>query len=412
MGIIHCVSAYMNEHVQIGLGIAAAITLIGTIVSFFRHSATLKGYEDYAADIKRVATSLRAEVFRDGNDVVITGNHQKHPVQVRFSYDENTPGLNIRMQAPVSFTLSVVPKGERATEGRVLVRTTNDMFDVKFATRTDHPTQAKMVIGNRAMMSSIEKLCCSSKTFLTLTRGTIEQSELIIPSPGTARHVIDHLDAMSRLAKGVDDIPGSEAIKVVPYQREKSAPMFRIALAVGAICTLVAIFVIKPTSAQPEIRGVNESSNQAPGVEPLDSMLIPDLAGFRAAESQDFDSSVAGWAGSAASGRVPMVIDGDEKADVAYWLVRADGTSRIIVLRNGTKAYDTPYPRVAGVARVPHDNLERIEWKQKPAGIPTGDGFAIVTPVGDGILQTVVLVPIQGRISFGIPNTFQTIPIR
>jgi hypothetical protein len=109
MGIIHASPPTMNEHVQIGLVIAAAVTLIGTIVSFFRHSATLKGYEDYAADIKRIATSLRAEVFRDGNDVVITGNHRKHPVQIRFSYDENTPGLNIRMQAPVSFTLSVVP---------------------------------------------------------------------------------------------------------------------------------------------------------------------------------------------------------------------------------------------------------------------------------------------------------------
>jgi hypothetical protein len=296
----------------------------------------------------------------------------------------------------------------------VLVRTTNDMFDVKFATRTDHPTQAKMVIGNRTMMSSIEKLCCSSKTFLTLTRGTIEQSELIIPSPSTARHVIDHLDAMSRLAKGVDDIPGSEAVKVAPYQREKSAPVFRIVLATGAICTLIAIFIIKPTSAQPELKGVNENVNSAPGVDAVDSLKIPELAGQRAAQAEDFDSTVAGWAGSAnpeLGGRVEMVINGDEKSDVAYWLVRADGTSRVVILRDGDKVYDANYSRVAGIARVPQDNLTNVEWRQKPAGTPVGDGLTVITPAANG-LESVVLVPLQNRVTFGIPVNFQTIQLR
>ena len=48
-------------------------------------------------------------MFRDGNDLVLVGNFNSRPTQVRFSYDENTPGLNVRMQAPVSFTFSVVP---------------------------------------------------------------------------------------------------------------------------------------------------------------------------------------------------------------------------------------------------------------------------------------------------------------
>jgi hypothetical protein len=404
----------MNEHVLIGLGIAAVTTLLGVAVSFFRQSSTLKGYEEYAADIRRIASSLRAEVFRDGNDVVITGNHQKHPVQVRFSYDENTPGLNIRMQAPVSFTLSMVPKGERATEGRVLIRTGSDMFDAKFATRTDHPTQAKMVVGDRAMLASIEKLCCSSKTFVTLARGTIDQSEMMIPSPGTARHVMDHLDAMSRLAKGVEDIPGAEAVKIAPYQREKSAPVFRIVLAVGAICALIAVFVIKPTSAQPELQGVNQTLNYAPGVLAVDAVKIPELTGHRAAQPEDFDGEVAGWIRGASdpSGRVPLELDTDrERADVAYWLVRPDGGSRVVILRNGAKFYDALYPQVAGIARVPAASLNNIEWRQRPTGIPTGDGLVVITPSESG-LQAVVLIPSTNRMTFGVPNSYQNIQLR
>src|SRR5262249_44149305 len=119
-------SRHMNEHVQIGLGIAALVTLIGVAISFFRKSAVLKGYEEYQADVNRIANTLRAEMFRDGGDLVVTGNYKQNPIQIRFSHDENTPGLNMRMQAPVSFTFSVVPKGERSTEGRVLIRTGED----------------------------------------------------------------------------------------------------------------------------------------------------------------------------------------------------------------------------------------------------------------------------------------------
>src|SRR5262249_9634020 len=133
----------MNSHIQIALGITAVLTLIGVVASFLRKGALFKGYEDYRTEVPKIISAIKADVFCDGDDLVLGGNHKKYPVQVRFSYSETTPGLNIRMQAPVSFTFSVVPKGERATEGRVLVRTGDDMFDARFAARTDHPTQAK-----------------------------------------------------------------------------------------------------------------------------------------------------------------------------------------------------------------------------------------------------------------------------
>jgi len=232
--------------IQIAVIVVSAVSLAGVIISTLRNSAMLAGYDEYKADIQKIATTLKAEMFRDGDDVVIPGNYKKFPIQVRFSYSENTPGLNIRMQAPVSFTFSVVPKGERATEGRVLVRTGDDMFDARFAARTDHPTQAKMLVSSKTMRTHMEKLCCSSKSFLTMVTGSIEVSELIIPGPYTARHVLDHVESMSILAAEVDDIPGAEKVKIQEYKREKSTPVVKIALVVGALVAIAAVFAGRP----------------------------------------------------------------------------------------------------------------------------------------------------------------------
>jgi hypothetical protein len=403
----------MNEHIKIFVIVIALITLVGVVVSFLRKSSIIKGYEEYAGDISRITSALKAELFRDGDDIVITGNHKQHPVQVRLSYAENTPGLSIRMQAPVSFTYSVVPKGERATEGRLLIRTGDDMFDLKFATRTDHPTQAKMVITSKSMTANIVKLCCSSKTFLTLTRGTIEQAELTIPS-STTRHVLDHLEQMSALAKLVAEIPGAETVKVVPYQREKSTPVFRLALAAGAICALIAVFVIEPTKASPDVSAGNSSLNIAPGVPAFDARAIGDLRGLRAAAEDDFDGPVrATFKGSVSdlSGRVRIDLDSDEREDVAYWLVNANGPSHLVLLKNGKRLYDTAYPNVAGIARVPASETANIDWQQKPNSNPTGDGVLLVTRSDQGY-TAVVLYASTSRVDFGVPVRWERVPVR
>jgi len=139
---------------------------------------------------------------------------------VRFSYDENTPGLNIRMSAPANFNLTISPKGAQGTgEGRTLVRTGDDMFDARFTTKTDHMAQAKMFVGGKQAMMLMQKLCCSSKTFLAISNGSIELSELVIPTPSTSAHVMDHVQNMSKLALQLQAMPGAETVKVRTYQR-------------------------------------------------------------------------------------------------------------------------------------------------------------------------------------------------
>jgi hypothetical protein len=403
----------MNLHVQLGLGIAAAITLLGLAISFLRKSAALKGYEDYQADISRIVSTLKAELFRDGDDVVITGNFKQNPVQIRFSYSENTPGLNLRMQAPVSFTLSVVPRGENSTEGRVPIRTGDDMFDARFNARTDHPTQAKMLIGSKAMRTHMEKLCCSSKTYLTMTKGTMEVSELVIP-PSTARHVLDHIDSMGVLARMVESIPGAESIKIKPYEREKSAPVFRIALAVGAICALLAVFILKPTQAQPSLGDMGSSNTFAPGVDAVDALLIPDVKTWRAATSADFDAGVSGSlrGSEEPSGHLTVEFDGaGERPDAAYWLLDTKGRSRIVMLRNGANVYDTLYGSIAGVARVSRDSIGSVEWKQRPSAPPDGDGIMLVMRAENGY-NAVIVYPGGTRIYSGVPEQFENVSVR
>src|SRR5579864_7515315 len=137
--------------IAIALAIIFVVMLVGFVIAHFRDRNTYAGYEEIVGEARQVAKSLNGELFRDGTDLVASGNFLKLPVVVRFSYDENTPGLNMRMSAPSTFTLSVVPKGAQATEGRVLVRTSDDMFDAKFTSRSDHPNQAKIFLGGKTV---------------------------------------------------------------------------------------------------------------------------------------------------------------------------------------------------------------------------------------------------------------------
>src|SRR5579859_3507965 len=144
--------------ILIAAGIIAGVAILGYFIAYFRDNATVRGYEELLPDVMALSKLLKAERFRDGNDLVVSGNYKKFPAIVRFSYDDNTPGLNIRMKAPSTFTLSVVPKGAKASEGRVQVRTSDEMFDARFVTRTDHPTQARMFLTGKQAPAMLQKL--------------------------------------------------------------------------------------------------------------------------------------------------------------------------------------------------------------------------------------------------------------
>src|SRR5438874_12128392 len=69
------------SQIQIAILVIAAVSLIGVIVSVIRKSSVFAGYADYQQDILKIARSLKAELFRDGEDLVVSGNHNKLPLR-------------------------------------------------------------------------------------------------------------------------------------------------------------------------------------------------------------------------------------------------------------------------------------------------------------------------------------------
>src|SRR5205085_942517 len=164
-----------------------------------------------------------------------------------------------------------VPKGARATEGRVLVKTPDDMFDARFTTRSDNPTQAKMFTSGKSVMQALQKVCCSSKTFFTVTPGAVELSELTLPQPYTARHVSDHIGMMGQLARELGEMPGSESMKIRAMQREGTSWILRAAVALGVIAAVVTVIAATQDYGKPQPVDVAGDTTLPAGILPMDA---------------------------------------------------------------------------------------------------------------------------------------------
>lgn len=402
--------------VALALLIVVVVGLAGYIIHSFRRGQAFSGYQELTQDAEQIAKALGGEIFRDGDDLVISGNYHNMPAIVRFSYAENTPGLNLHAKAKATFTMSVVPKGERASEGRVLVRTSNEMFDARFLTRTDHPTQAKMFVSGKLVTQLLQRLCCSPRTFFTITTGAMELSELTIPTPYTGQHVIDHLDSMSKMARALENMPGAETIKVHKLEKEKSN-IIRAAIVFGAIAAVITVYAA--TSGPRGAISVKELGvNEAPpaGVMPVDAARIRRLKGWRLATPDDFGPTARQWLrdnGQDLTGRVEGDFSGRKnQRDVAYVLVNAEGQRRIVLLVDAANLYDAEYPEVVGLARIPKDSIADIDWgKFPPQGTPDGDGLLIIRKREDRS-SGLVLFASGPRIVSAVPVDYTSIRLR
>lgn len=402
--------------IAISLIVIIVLTLVGLVLAHLRDRGTYAGYEEIAGEARQVSRTLKGELFRDGTDLVVSGNYLGMPTIVRFSYAENTPGMNIRMSAPATFTLSVVPKGAQATEGRVLVRTSDDMFDAKFTSRSDHPNQAKIFLGGKTATASLKKLCCSQKTFFTMTTGSIELSELVIPSPYTAHHITDHIEFMRRLANSAAEMPGAHTVTIKKIEKER-AIVGRIAIGVGV---LAAIIVVVGATRQ-----MGSSANAGPvdagsttvshGILPIDAPLIAHPDEFRAATVDDLDPVGISWlrqSGEPPAGRIPGNYSGQNSPrDVAYLLLKPDGTRRVVLLARGENIFDSEYKAVSFIARVPRDRIARIPWSNaKFSATPDGDGLLIVRDAQDAASAQLIFLS-SGTMMSGSPRNYQQISL-
>ncbi|HXA84650.1 MAG TPA: hypothetical protein VNZ47_06220 [Candidatus Dormibacteraeota bacterium] len=377
------------------LNITIVVGIVGIVVYWVRRFAVFLGYKAIEPDVLQIAELLQAQPLRDRSDVVLEGNYGGNPTIVRFSHRVDTPGLDIQMRVPATLNLFLVPKNfVAANEGRVMMRTGSVPLDRRFNARTNHPMEFKMLTAGAAMKSSLEQLCCSTQTGLSILDRTIELSELTIP-PFTANHVFDHLQSMLTLAKTIQNMPGADRIKVDPLPRRGSSWPVRIALAGGLVC-LVALLFTQPYNRMADASANTNAISAPSGVAPADALRMQQLQGWHAAGRDDFSGSALRFLREhqlQASGRIAGDFAGrGAAADSAYLLVDATGRRRVSMLAKGTVAYDAVFPKVDFLARISKSTMAKIQWiSSGPPLPPDGDGLLVVQNANDPTASVVLL---------------------
>lgn len=397
------------------LGIIFGLAVLGAAIALVYNLRKFAGFRQIGGDAEKIADALAGEMFRDGGDLVVSGNFGRLPTVVRFSNKEDVPGLNIRMGVPANFTLWIAPRSADPGEGRATVRTGDAAFDNRFITRSDDPGQARLFLALQTVPRAIHQLACSNGSFLAITPASVEISEVVIPAESLARHVLDHLQSVATLAAALKHMPAADTVKVEPLHKERRI-LGRTAIVVGAITAVVVVIA----ATQREARKGAAVLAQAPavvaaGVLPIDAVHITGVDGWRAATADDFDPDAAAWlrsSGAQVSGRIVGDFSGaGGDQDVAYVLVRADGMRRIVLLANGEDRYDVRYPALALAARVPKSSLGGIRWVGPAPNDAAGDGLLLVRS-GDDPKSGVVLFLVDNRLVTAVPDNYQELSPR
>ncbi len=393
------------------LFIVLIVAFVGAMIAYVRSQKTYRGYKDIAGEARKIRSDIAGELFRDGDDLVISGNYKGKPTVVRFSYGEHTPGMNVRMETPSTMELAIVPRGTREMPGRAEIKTGDSLFDSRFTSRTDQPQEARMLLGSRSSMAEIQKLCCSSRTFFSLTRGAAEVSELTIPPTAQHEHVMEHIESLNRLSLALQEMPGAEKVKIKPIQRQKHV-FGRMALVAGVIAAIIAISAAWKFSGNSKDTETTAASESVPeGMSAEDAAMIGVGSAHLATES-DFNADAVAWMKvqkQDVTGEIHGNFTGkDTPNEVAYILKEPKGIYRVVVLANEHVAYDERYPNVGIAARVPRDQVDSIQWVGRPPETPDGDGLLLLRNPDDRASGLVIFL--QGsRVVTAVPSNYQAI---
>ncbi len=384
--------------------VALVVGVLLAVAVYLRDLRRYSGYRDLAEDARELSKKLNGEVFRDGEDLVVNGSAKGLPVQVRFSHADNMPGLDIRLGAPANFNLFIAPRSARAREGRHVVRTSDEMLNARVEARSDHPTQARLLLTAGEVTPSLSALCKTAHTFVRITHGVIEVIDLAPPTEMTIRNVPAQLAAMQAIVVQLREMPGADTVKVEPIKREKNYVM-KAAIGAGIAAVIAAIFIGVGMGA--DITAPQETAPASPdAILDADKGLIPSVKNWKVAGPEAFGTDEVAWLrgnGVPVEGRITADFSGKGTAgDVAYALQNPSGEKRIVVLSGGTRIFDSRYTYLGIAARVPRESVSSIEWSGAPPDKPNGDGLLIVRAPNDrgsGLIiftrgnQTITAVP-------------------
>lgn len=388
------------------------VLVVGVLLAlavFVSDRRRFSGYRDLADDARELGRKLNGEVFRDGEDLVVNGSASGLPVQVRFSYADNMPGLDIRMGAPANFNLFIAPRTAHATEGRHVVRTTNEMLNARVEARSDQPTPARLLLTTGNVTASLSNLCRGASTFVRITRGVVELIDLAPPTHLTIGGVPAQLSAMQAIVADIKEMPGADTVKVEPLKREQRYLM-KASLAAGMVAVVAAILIGVSMSAD-----TSETKQHVAAPDEVfeaDAPFIPNAAQWRVIKSEQFNSDDIAWvrgSGIQVVGRITGDFSGKGASnDVAYVLGNAAGEKRVVILSGGVRAFDTRYPYVGVAVRVPQQSVSSIEWRGAPPDNPTGDGLLVVRAPNDRGSGLIIFTR-GGQAISGVPKDYQSV---
>ena len=339
-----------------------------------------RGYQPVADDIRQIARSLGAKVFRDGSDLVTAGSYQKLPAIVRLTNDEGRPQFRIQMRARMPFSLSLLPQEGSAERRQGVIRTGSYLLDSKFTTTSSQPTQAKMLFNDDASLSALNKLCYSRQMEFRIAPGEMELVEPEIPAHLASR-VSESLQSMLVLARLGEQIPGAEKVEVIPLAGNRPNWKFRAIIAAGMLLAVSLLWASPDISS---LRSEQASFKPAaiPGMATLDAAQIHRLQGWHVANQQDFSEPATQFLDKYAlppTGRIAADFGGRGiPDDHVYLLANSHGKRRITMLVDGTIAFDEIYDHVSLIASVPNSKFTSLQWTTPAPGNPDGDLLLIV----------------------------------
>jgi hypothetical protein len=198
-----------------------------------------------------------------------------------------------------------------------------------------------------------------------------------------------------------DDTAASDAPK---RWRLLSLPTF----AVAGLLTLGLIWMVisRSGSAATAARWIPASQSVAPE----DASLISDSENYRVATSEDFARESVSWlsiAGQQASGDIPGAYSASGSSH-AYVLIGRDSSWRVLIVANGQVRCEARYRTLAIVAHIAKNLIQRIDWSDRPALEPEGDGLLVVRAANDPASGVVLFL--QGdQVLTGTPANFDQV---
>lgn len=329
--------------------LVAGLSLIGLIDFLVRQHRTFQGYRAIKPQVREIGSRLNADVFRDGSDLVISGQYDGSPTLLRFSNDENTPGMHLEMRISSNLHLSMMPKN--AVEAEVGTKVAlSPWLERRFTAKSKTPGDVDLLLKHSQAMSILPRLCSSSNTSLRISPGQLELTEAMIPESPLTR-VFEQLTEIRHLQRAMQSLPGADTLKVVTIPREHSSWTLRAAMVAGII--VAALCISASMKERPPVMAA--ASQPSSGIASSDKPLIPFADKWHLADNSDFDPAFSNFvadSGQRLTSRIVFDPDGTGDSGVAYLLTNDAGQKRLVMIVNHHSVLDTSFPQIAGVTRV------------------------------------------------------------